>query len=196
MNPPSEEILRGCLKFDRNAQRVLFEEYSPAMMEICIRYAKNQEEARDMLLHGFRNIFATIRQFAEANVRRKSDQPVIDFFDWIKREIILAAVYFMHHKKKEASVSSTFSTRESDRGAEEVTDDKIIQHADKEYIVRGLQQLSTLYRTVYNMHEVDGYTHPEISRLLDVSEYLSKDALSKAKFNLRRNLIKLLPKKS
>jgi RNA polymerase sigma-70 factor (ECF subfamily) len=163
------------------------------MMHICIRYAKNPEDAKAILLDGFKNVFNGFRNFAEAN---KKDASSISLEEWIKKQIVASAVQHMHNNKREYFVSSTVSMRDSEKqSANEVTDEQIIKTASKEMIIKALQELTPSYRAIYNLHEVDGYSHLEISKLLDISEYTSKDSLTKAKFNLRKNIALLVPKK-
>ena len=186
---PEEEIIRGCLKYEHASQHALYEQYSGKMTHLCIRYAKSQQEAKTILLEGFKNIFNGFRNYIEENAKRKKDSSPITLEDWVKKEIIKAAVQQMHANKKEYFVSSTVSMRDSEKqSAQEISDEQIMKSADKPMIIKALQQLTPSYRTVYNLHEVDEYTHLEISKLLDISEYISKDSLSKAKFNFRKNL--------
>lgn len=187
-----EEIIRGCTKHDSRSQQMLYELYCGKMMSVCIRYTKNVQEARDLLLMGFKNVFGHIRSFADKQ-GAKGEGTSAQLEEWIKKEVIAAAAQHMHNSKRQHFVSSTVSVRDADKKTnEEITDEKIMQTANADTILKGLQQLTPLYRTVYNMHEVDGYSHPEISKILDVGEYISKDSLSKAKFNLRKNIGKIL----
>lgn len=184
-----EEIIRGCLKHERTSQRALYEIYFDAMMNLCIRYSKNQPDAKEILLDGFKNIFNRFSLFTDENMKRKKDGESIPLEDWIKKEIISSAIRHMHANKREYFVSSTVSSRDSEKPmTAEISDEQIIKSSDRKKIISALQQLSPSYRAVYNLHEMDGYSHLEISKLLDISEYTSKDSLSKAKFNLRKNL--------
>jgi len=191
-----ESLIQGCLKYEHASQRALYEQYFNKMMHICIRYAKNQQDAKAILLDGFKNIFNGFKNYVEENAKRKKDASPILLEDWIKKTIIASAVQHMHDNKKEYFVSSTVSMRDSEKQSGEVSDERIIKSADKAMIIKALQQLTPSYRAVYNLHEVDGYSHLEISKLLDISEYTSKDSLSKAKFNLRKNLARLVPAKT
>ena len=191
-----EEIIRGCLKNDRSSQRALFEMFSANMTDVCMRYARDRQDAKEVLLNGFKAIYSDIRNYAEKEGKRKGDTPTISLSDWVKSKVINAVIRHMHQNKKQHFVSSTVSIRDAEKPvAEEVPEEKIILSANKQVIIKALQQLTPSYRVIYNMHEIDGYTHLEISKLLDISEYLSKDSLSKAKFNLRKNLVKMLANK-
>lgn len=190
-----EELIRGCLKHERASQRALYEIYFNKMMHLCIRYAKNQQEAKVILLDGFKNIFNDFRTFSDANTKRKKDSAPVSLDEWIKKEIVASAIRHLHNNKKEYFVSSTVSVRDSERqSSAELSDEKIISSADKQIILKALQQLTPSHRAIYNLHEVDKYSHLEISKLLDISEYASKDSLSKAKFNFRKNLTQMVPK--
>jgi len=190
-----EELLRGCLKHERASQRALYEIYFSKMMHICIRYAKNQQEAKSILLDGFKNIFNDFRIFSDANAKRKKDAPPVSLEEWIKKEIVASAIRHMHNNRREYFVSSTVSMRDAEKqSSAELSDEKIINSADKQIIIKALQQLTPSYRAIYNLHEVDQYSHLEISKLLDISEYASKDSLSKAKFNFRKNIMQMILK--
>ena len=191
-----EELIKGCLKYEHASQRELYQQSFSKMMHICIRYARNQQDAKAILLDGFKSIFNDFRNFVEANEKIKKDASPVTLEEWIKKEIIASAVRHMHDNKKEYFVSSTFNMRDSEKQIfADVPDEQIIKSADKQMVINALQQLTPSYRVIYNLHEIDGYSHLEISKLLDISEYTSKDSLTKAKFNLRKNLARIVPNK-
>ena len=66
MNPAymtDEAMLSGCLANEAAAQQELYYRYSPKMLSVCYRYARNREDAEDMLQEGFIKVFTQIRQF-------------------------------------------------------------------------------------------------------------------------------------
>ncbi|TAL60696.1 MAG: sigma-70 family RNA polymerase sigma factor [Bacteroidetes bacterium] len=190
-----EELISGCLQHDPAAQRDLYLQYFNRSMRIGVRYSKNSQEAKVILLDGFKNILNRFKNYVELNAKREKNTPPVSLEEWIKNEIIASAVQHMHDNKKHHFVSSTISMRDSEKQTDqERSDEQIMKSCDKQMIVKALQQLTPSYRTIYNLHEVEGYSHTEISRLLDISEYISKDSLLKAKFNLRKNISRLIPK--
>jgi len=56
--------------------------------------------------------------------------------------------------------------------------------------MKAIQKLPDGYRTVFNLYEVDGYSHKEISQMLDISEASSRSQLSRAKVSLQKQLLK------
>lgn len=192
-----EELIRGCARYERAGQCALFEIYLARMMQVCIRYAKQPQEAKEILLDGFRNIFNGFSGFTEENAKKKRNGGSLSLEDWIKREMIASAIRYMNANRKEYLVSSTVSVRDSERTtAAEISDEQVMQSLTKPMLIAALQQLSSPHRTIYNLYEIDGYSHEAISKLLDISEYSSKDSLSKAKFNLRKALIKMIRDKA
>lgn len=188
-----EEMIRGCLRNERLAQRAFYDIYSAKMMHLCIRYSKNNQDARNALLEGFKNIFSKFRDFPKENAKLKKERKHISLEEWVKKEFICAIIRYMHANKKEYFVSSTVSIRDAEMPlSAEISDEQIIQSVGMQEIIKALQRISPSYRAVYNLHEIDGYSHREISKLLDISEYSSKDMLTKAKFNIRKNLLQII----
>ena len=56
---------------------------------------------------------------------------------------------------------------------------------DRIGLERAVRQLPLGYRTVFILHDVEGYDHEEISRMLDISQGTSKSQLHKARLKLR-----------
>ena len=190
-----EELIYGCKKHDRNYQRALYELYFEEMMHICMRYAKNQQEAKDILVNGFKNLFDNFENYVSANLAREQDSPPLAVREWIKKEIIASAIQYMRSNKQQHLVSSTVSVRDADENTlADITDDQILASANRTIIITALQQLTSPFRTIYNLHEVDNFSHTEISTMLDITEYTSKDSLSKAKYTIRKNIARLMPK--
>ena len=153
-----EDLIRGCLRYEHASQRELYNLYFSKMMHICIRYAKDQKEAKAILLNGFKNIFNEFRNFLNASEKIKKDSSSTTLEEWIKKEIIASAIQYMHNNKKEYFVSSTVSMRDSEKLTNgEVSDEQIMKLANKQMILDALHGLTPSYRAIYNLHEVDGY---------------------------------------
>ena len=144
-----EEIIRGCLKHESASQRALFDIYSGRMMQVCIRYAKNQPDAKAIFLDGFKNIFNNFKRYSDENAKRKKEDASLFLEDWIKEEIVSAAIRHMHANKREYFVSSTVSTRDAERpSSAEISDEQITKSTNKKNIISALQQLTPSYRAI------------------------------------------------
>jgi RNA polymerase sigma-70 factor (ECF subfamily) len=178
------DIIKGCLNNDRNSQRLLYEKYYSKMMAVCMRYAKDKDEAKDILHEAYMKVFNNLKNFGNKG----------SFEGWIRRIMVNASIDHIRKKRQEYLIVNTVyaETKGEHLTIEDTSDDDIINGVDIKDVMKAVQQLSPAYRAVFNLYVVDDYTHKEISALLDISEGTSKSNLAKAKFNLRKNLAHLI----
>ena len=77
-----KELIEGCVEGNRYAQKVLYEKYRSLMFAICMRYAKNKDEAEDVMIEGFMKIFTKIKEFRKEG----------SFEGWLKRIMVNSAI--------------------------------------------------------------------------------------------------------
>jgi RNA polymerase sigma-70 factor (ECF subfamily) len=93
-----EALLQACLKNQPAAQQELYSKYSPKMLAVCYRFARNREDAEDMLQEGFIRVFTQIHQFQNKG----------SFEGWIRRIIVHTCInHIKKHKKFNDSVDIT-----------------------------------------------------------------------------------------
>ena len=83
-----EQLIKGCLRRDRIAQKYLYDTFSPKMYPLCCRYVKEPADAEDILVTAFTNILERIGQY-------RGDG---SFEGWIKRTVINEALNFLRKK--------------------------------------------------------------------------------------------------
>ncbi len=171
-------VLEGCKKGNNKAQRNLFDFYYNPMLNVCIRYVKEQMDAEDLLSQGFAKVFKHIIQF---NYEHENG-----LHGWIKKIMINECLMFLRKK-------ANFYLVPLSEADEVVIDDVKLDHIDANYIFQSIAELPVGYRTVLNLYIIEGYSHLEISNLLNIKEATSRSQLSKAKEALKH---KLLPYKS
>jgi RNA polymerase sigma-70 factor (ECF subfamily) len=176
------DIIKGCLRNDRASQKTLYEHFYSKMLGVCLRYSKSSDEAKDVLHEGFLKVFDSLKNFKGNG----------SFEGWIRRIMVNTAIDHLRKNKQNYLIVSTVYANEKAGSTEEVSDDELAMHIDKEEILKAVQELTPAYRTVFNLYVIEEYTHKEIAELLDISEGTSKSNLSKAKFNLRKNLMHLI----
>ena len=89
-------------------------------------------------------------------------------------------------------VSTVYANEKASNMADDVAEDDLLLQIDKEEILKAVQELTPAYRTVFNLYVIEEFSHKEIAEMLDISEGTSKSNLSKAKFNLKKNLMHLI----
>ena len=159
------DLLEGCIRGDRKAQRELYNRFSSKMYGVCLRYAANAEEAEDILQEGFIKVFRKIGSFRSEG----------SFEGWIRRIFVNTAIE--HYRKKTYLQPITEQEENSIEGGYLSVLDSLAERD----IINLVQQLSPGYRTVFNMYVVEGYTHKQIAEQLGISEGTSKSQLSRAK---------------
>jgi RNA polymerase sigma-70 factor (ECF subfamily) len=169
-----EAILQGCLKNQPAAQQELYSTYSPKMLSVCYRFARNREDAEDMLQEGFIRIFTQIHQFQSKG----------SFEGWIRRIIVHTCInHLKKHKKFNDSVdiaqAHTLHVRE----------DSVPSIIQAKQVVECIRMLPIGYRTVLNLFAIDGYTHREIAGMLDIEESTSRSQYTRAKAMLEQILV-------
>jgi RNA polymerase sigma-70 factor (ECF subfamily) len=177
------EIIKGCLKNDRASQKALYEQFYSKMLGVCLRYAKDKDDAKDVLHEAFLKVFTNLKNFNGTG----------SFEGWIRRIMVNTSIdHLRKNKQNYLIVSTVYANDKASNMAEEVDDEDLMLHIDKEEILKAVQELTPAYRTVFNLYVIEEYTHREIAEMLDISEGTSKSNLSKAKFNLKKNLMHLI----
>ncbi|WP_255573034.1 RNA polymerase sigma factor [Hanstruepera marina] len=161
-------------KNNREAQHVLYEEYSPKMLSVCRYYIKDIQHAEEVMLNGFFKAFTNIKQFEDKG----------SFEGWLRKIMVREAISFLRQQKK-----IEFSLEDTNYAVEYQNDiyDKINVAEIQELI----DTLPEGYRVVFVMYAIEGYKHQEIAKMLEISEGTSKSQLSKARKLLQKKLKEL-----
>lgn len=156
------------------AQKYLFDLLSDRMLWLCRRYMKDQHEAEEVLLDGFFKFFKGLTKFHFHNEAA--------LHGWLKRIMVNECLMALRKRHLFVLVPDT--------EAEEIpwrTD--ALDRLSAQEILELIAQLPVGYKTVFNLFELEGYTHKEIADALHISEGTSKSQLSKAKTLLQKMLV-------
>ncbi|GAB3249220.1 RNA polymerase sigma factor [Larkinella harenae] len=147
------------------------------MMALCRRYARSRQEAEDMFQEGFIRIFQQIHTV---------EQPE-RLLHWMKRVIVNTAINWYHKHQHEQSETDYEEAWEASNT--EHTD--MLSRISTEELLILVQGLADGYRMVFNLYVIDGYSHLEIARMMNISEGTSKSQLARAKEVLKQKLKKM-----
>ncbi|HLO37085.1 MAG TPA: sigma-70 family RNA polymerase sigma factor [Lacibacter sp.] len=169
-----EALLQACLKNQPAAQQELYSKYSPKMLAVCYRFARNREDAEDMLQEGFIRVFTQIHQFQSKG----------SFEGWIRRIIVHTCInHLKKHKKFNDSVDITQAH------TLQVREDSVPSIIQAKQVIECIRMLPIGYRTVLNLFAIDGYNHREIATMLDIEESTSRSQYTRAKAMLEQILV-------
>ncbi len=167
--------IAGCLHNDAASQRELFNRYSPKMLSVCYRFAQNREDAEDMLQEGFIKVFTQMHTFQNKG----------SFEGWVRRIMVHTSINFLKKYKKFTESLDLTSAENL-----EVKEESIASIMQSKQVVECIRQLPIGYKTVLNLFAIEGYSHREISILLDIEESTSRSQYTRAKNMLSNILIK------
>ena len=165
-----QEVVQGCIRKDRTCQKLMYERYYGSMMAVCMRYASNREEARDILHEGFMKVYKNIERFKQGT----------NLGAWIRRIMINTSI---DHYRKNAKKPNFV---EINHAIHEAANHDVVSEMSAEEILKLVQKLSPAYRAVFSLYVIEGYSHKEVGKALGISEGTSKSNLAKARAKLQR----------
>lgn len=171
------DIIEGCRKNNRKAQRNLYEKYAGKLLSICYRYSKS--EAEDILQLSFVKIFTHINKY----------EGIGSFEGWMKRITVNTAITEWNKKNILQRAEDIEDYQESN--VDEGNVDALSKMRSDE-LLQLIAELPELYRITFNLYAIEGYKHSEIAELLDISEGTSKSQISRARKMLQEQLEKIL----
>jgi RNA polymerase sigma-70 factor (ECF subfamily) len=164
-------LIDKCIGGDRKSQRDLYDTYSPKMFSVCLRYAKNQMDAEDILQEGFVKLYNNLHRFRGEG----------SFDGWVRRIFVNTAIEHIRKKNLNTNIGDGM---ENFRDKHKTPLDNLYEKD----LIKSTNTLSNGYRTVFTMYAVDGFSHKEIAKELGITESTSKSQFSRAKA-LLRNLL-------
>lgn len=167
-----KQIIKGCIKQDRKAQKLLYETYKRPIFSVCLKYSSTVAEAEDLLHDGFIDILENLPKYRFEG----------SFEGWMKRIVIYKAIGRFKSKPKTLTLDTQFELRSQ---TEVSIDDSQIT---LDQILAAVQKLPTQYRLVFCLYELDEYSHKEIAGMLSIAESTSKSNLHRAKLQLKEML--------
>ncbi len=169
LNNEENDLISACIRNDRDAQQLLYQEYYGKMMGVCLRYSNNKDDALDILHEGFIKVYKNISKY----------QPGTSLSAWMRRIMVNTAIDFYRKnvRRRTEDLETAYSISTD-------APDAISQVTEKE-ILAAVQTLSPAYRSVFNLYVIEGYSHKEIANQLGITESTSRSNLVKARHKLK-----------
>jgi RNA polymerase sigma-70 factor (ECF subfamily) len=171
--------LQRCALNVRESQKIIYQAFFDFSIAICSQYV-NSEEAVEVLNDGFLKVFTNVHRFQPAYA-----DTVSSFKGWLRRIMISTAID--HYRKNKKHIYN----KELDDGVTQVSDttEDAVDKISYQEILKSIQLLSPVYKSVLNLFIIHGRTHEEISRQLNISIGTSKSNLAKARVQLQKILL-------
>lgn len=164
-------LLERCKREERPAQTTLYNRFASKVYSTALRYADSSEEALDIAQESWVKVFRHLNKFKEFN----------SFEGWVRRITVNTAITHYRRNLKHRyhdDVTETIATP---------ADFEASRQADftMEELQRAMDTLPKGYRTVIQLYLVDGFSHKEISEMLEVDINTSKSQLSRGRKQLQ-----------
>jgi RNA polymerase sigma factor (sigma-70 family) len=156
----------------------IYQELSPKMYGVCLRYSSNRDEAKDILQDSFIKIYHQLKTF-------KHDG---SFEGWARKVVINTALEYYRTKTKWQNVP----INDFKEAYEVENDEDILSDLSFKEMLLLVQELPPTYRMVFNLFAFEGMKHQEIAKELGISEGTSKSNLFDARRILQRKLSGIL----
>lgn len=172
------ELTQKSSKGNIAAFELLYERYHRRTFSLCLRMTKNKTEAEDLTQEVFIQLFRKSGSF-------RGDSA---FSTWLHRMTVNQVL--MHFRKR--SVKNEKTSHDGEIPEQTVPGTKNQDRMpvlDRIALKRAVAQLPPGYRNVFTLHDVEGYEHTEVARILGISVGTSKSQLHKARLKLRGLLI-------
>jgi RNA polymerase sigma factor (sigma-70 family) len=168
-------LIKDCIKGERQAQSTLYAMYVPKMFVVCLRYSRSREEAEEILQEGFLKVFQFLHQFRHEG----------SLEGWIRKIMVNAALQRLRNKSRLTPVVNIELYKEELAWQDTIESDM----SSKEFL-KLVMGLPPAYKSVFNLYVFEGYKHREIAEILGISEGTSKSNLYDARIYLQKQLTK------
>jgi RNA polymerase sigma-70 factor (ECF subfamily) len=174
---PETQLIARAQRGEEEAFAALFEAHKRRVYALCLRMTGDTAEAEDLAQEAFLQLFRKISTFRGESA----------FSTWLHRLVV--NVVLMHLRKKglqEVPLEETDNSQEDTVKREYGDDDRrLLGSIDRLTLGRAIEQLPPGYRSVFVLHDVEGYEHNEIAQIMNCSVGNSKSQLHKARLKLR-----------
>ncbi|HMR18588.1 MAG TPA: RNA polymerase sigma factor [Sphingobacterium sp.] len=173
-----KKALEDCLLSNADrSQEFIYKRYYGYLMAVAIRYLKDEMEAEDVVNEAFVKVFRKIGEFISP-----SEEELIDraFRSWIAKITVNTSIDKLRVRKETNSLDDIPL---SDLSRHAVSVSTVLEEQD---ILKLLNHLPDIQRSIFNLYEIEGYSHQEISEMMSIPESTSRTYLTRAKVRLRK----------
>ena len=168
-----EQLIKNCQKGEKSSQYLLVKRYSGMLYKVCLRYARDEAMAKDVLQETFIRIFRSINKYVEKGA----------FEAWMKQIAVRRSLQWLER-----------SCFQNELYPIEIPDEKSIEPAiyqqyNLEEIKAMVEELPIGFKIVFKLNVLEGYSHKEIAETLSITESTSRSNLARARKILQKKLI-------
>lgn len=172
-----DELIEGCIRENAACQKEVFNRYAGHMLGVCQRYARNTDDAEDILQDSFIKVFSKIGQFKFEG----------SFEGWIRKIVVNTAL----KKYSLIRYSKELTGYELNESNEAQADPVAYGHLTEKDLLVLINALPDGYRLIFNLYVIEGFQHEEIAVMLGIQAGTSRSQLVKARNMLQKQILQL-----
>ena len=167
------QLVKDCLQNNRQAQQQLYKLYAPALLGVCYRYTKSIEDAEDVLQEGFIKIFKNLDKYRNEG----------ELAAWMRRIIVNTALTYLnkHSRYKKEMIFDAIQLHP-------VTDENPEINLNTKQLIETIRKLPAGYQAIFNLVAVEGYSHVEVTGLLNMNINTVRSQYKRARSMIIKNL--------
>lgn len=173
-----KSALEECVLLDtERSKSFIYKQFYGYLMAVALRYVKDEMEAEDVVNESYVKVFRKIKDFSFENENHIVEKT---FKAWMARITVNTSIDKIRAKKETYALDDV---HEGDMIHHAVSSSTRLEEND---ILKLLYELPEIQRSIFNLYEIEGYSHEEIGKLLNIPESTSRTYLTRAKARLRK----------
>ena len=158
------QLIKQSLQNNRQAQKLLYEKFSPKMLSLCAYYIKDLQQSEEVMLNGFLKVFTKLKQYSNKG----------SFEGWIRKIMVYECISYLRKKNKLIFTDQI-------EIFEKIVENEVELTIAVEDLHNYINALPEGCKIVFNMYVIEGYKHAEIAENLNVSIGTTKTQLYRAR---------------
>ncbi len=173
-----EDAIASCGKADDvKGKEIVYKHFYGVVLAVTRRYVKNEFDAEELANETFIRAFGKVDSFRHSNKAITAERA---FRAWLSRIAVNISIDFIRARKSMASLDEVGDGLLPVEAKDNASDLHV------QDILKLLEQLPDIQRAIFNMYEVEGYSHEEVGNMLGIPESTSRTYLSRAKQRLKK----------
>ena len=160
-----QEIIQGCKAGQEKAYRYLVDAYADQLMGLCMRYLRDRQKAEDAVQETYIQVFKSIHRFEETG----------SLLGWISKIAINTCLKDLRKAKRLVFDEDVIQFEHR------IQLPDVYEKLTSEDLLLLLDRIPIAYRIIFNLFVIEGYTHKEISKILDIQVSHSRTRLTRAR---------------
>lgn len=176
-------IIKKCKNRDREAFDTLLARYEKQLYQLCYGYARNRENALDIMQEVYVKVFRSIDQFDESR----------EFYPWLKKIAVNTCLNYSRNNARHQHLSlepgdpdnpGLLSSLSSGQDIEA----ELLANDMENTLLRAIKNLPDIYRLSLTLRYVEDMSYDSIAATLGIPKGTVKSHISRARQSLKATL--------